>query len=147
MWRKLPQNFILHIYGAGNYKDYVEQIAKETTNIIFYGFQPQPTIFQDILLITSECYVTFGMAISESISLATPVVCTDLGNPKLMIEKSNGGVIYKTNDFEFFYASLNKVIHNNTFYSSNALSYYEKELSDQINYKRLCDIYDKARTI
>lgn len=140
MWRKLPQNFILHIYGAGNYKDYVEQIAKETTNIIFYGFQPQPVIFQDILqcvavLITSECYETCGMAISESFSLATPVVCTDLGNPNFMIEKLNVGVTYKIDDFKSFYASLNKVIHNNAFYSLNALSHFEKELIDQINYK------------
>lgn len=152
MWRKLPQDFVLHIYGTGSCRDYVEQVIKESSNIVFYGFQPQQVIFQDVLqsvavLITSEWYETFGMSIPESFSLATPVVCTDLGNPKLMIEKSNGGVTYKIDDFDSFYASLNKVIDNRAFYSSNALLYFEQELSDQINYKRLSDIYDKARII
>lgn len=87
------------------------------------------------------------MAISESFSLATPVICTDLGNPKLIIEESSGGVTYKIDDFDSFYVFLNKVIHNKAFYSSKALSYFEKELSDQINYKRLSDIYDKAKVI
>lgn len=31
----------LFLYGTGNYKDYVKQIAKRTTNIRFYGFQSQ----------------------------------------------------------------------------------------------------------
>ena len=152
MWKKLPQNFILHIYGTGTYKEYVEGEAKKNSNIEFYGFKPQEIIFQDILksvavVITSECYETFGMGIPESFSLATPVVCTNLGNSKLMIERSKGGVVYRMNDFDSFYSSLDKVLENNFIYSKNAFSCFKKELNDKVNYERLSDIYDKAKII
>lgn len=152
MWGKLPQDFELHIYGTGVYKEKVEKMAQKKSNIIYYGFQPQSTIFKDIencaaVLITSEWYETFGMSIPESFSLATPVICTDLGNPKAMIEESKGGEVYKIDDVDSFYTALKRIVAKRESYSQNALLYYEEKLSDEVNYEKLREIYDKARVI
>lgn len=152
MWKELPDNYILHIYGTGTYQEYVEEASKKKSNIVFFGFKPQEIVFQDIaksaaVLITSEWYETFGMSIAESFALATPVVCSDLGNPKMMVEESEGGVTYKIDNFDSFYASLKRVVDMNDYYSQNALLYYNQKLSDKINYKKMSDIYDQAKVI
>lgn len=152
MWKKLPKDYILHIYGTGSCSSDAKQAAAQFSNITFYGFMPRQVIFRDILqstavLIMSEWYEGFIMSIPESFSLAAPVVCTDLGNLKSIIEESNAGVTYKMNHFDSFYAALNQVINNNAVYSANALLYFEQKLSDKINYKLLCDIYEKAKVI
>lgn len=152
MWNNLPKNYILHIYGTGTYKDYVERKANECSNIIFYGFQNQEIIFRDMLksmavLVTSEWYETFGMSIPESFSLGVPVIATDLGNPKWMIEESNGGITYKIDDFDSFFQAICNIIDNREVYSTNALLYYKEKLSSEFNYERLRDIYDKSKII
>ncbi|WP_349763504.1 glycosyltransferase family 4 protein [Fusobacterium sp. SYSU M8D902] len=152
MWQKVPKDYVLHIYGTGTYKKYIERIVKDNDNIIYYGFKEQKVIFQDILkssavLITSEWYETFGMGIPESFSLGTPVICTKLGTPKTIVEESKGGLIYKINDYNSFYNSLNEIVKNNKYYSENAKLYFDKKLNIKKNYERLCDIYDKAKII
>lgn len=77
-------------------------------------------------MITSEWYETFRIGIPESFSLATSIVCTNLGFPKLVIEESKGGVVYRMNDFGSFYTSLDKVLENNFIYSKNAFSYFKE---------------------
>lgn len=150
MWMQLPKDYILHIYGAGSFQEYVESVAQENENIMFYGFKPQDVIFRDVfkciaVVIPSEWYETFGMAIPESFSLATPVISTDLGNLKLMIEESKGGITYKMDDMKSFCHALDEVIINNTYYKKNAFKYYEEKLRDKENYHSLNDIYNKVR--
>lgn len=152
MWQKLPYKYILHIYGTGSYRSYVEHIAEENKNIKFFGFKNQEIIFSDIsssvaVLITSELYETFGMSIPESFSLFTPIICTDLGNPKSMIEESKGGLTYEIDNFKSFYDTLNEVIKNRKFYSQNAGKYFKEKLNCDVNYKRLREIYDKTRVV
>lgn len=152
MWKKLPMNYILHIYGTGSYKEFVEKVAKKNENIIYYGFQPREVILHDIsqskaVIIASEWYETFGMSIPESFSLSVPVITTDLGNPKLMVEEAKGGVTYKIDDFDSFFHAIIDIIDNNEFYSINAYLYYKEKLSEKINYESLSDIYGKSRII
>ncbi len=151
-WKKMPENYQLHIYGEGSLAQLVKEKIQDSNNIQYLGVQPQNIIFEDILrskavLITSECYETFGMLIAESFSLATPVVCTDLGNPKLMIEESNGGITYKIDDDNSFCEAIQEVVVNNELYKNNAFAYYEEKLSDEKNYTRLSEIYDKVKLI
>lgn len=152
MWKKLPEDYVLHIYGAGSYEEEVKLAVSENSNIVFYGFQPQSVIFEDMVksiavLITSELYETFGMSIPESFALGTPVICTNLGNPKQMIEESKAGVTYDIDDFDSFLTALNKVSADRDRYSFNAQRYFNQALSHQVNYERLRDIYDQARII
>lgn len=87
------------------------------------------------------------MSIPESFSLSVPVITTDLGNPKLMVEEAKGGVTYKIDDFDSFFHAIIDIIDNNEFYSINAYLYYKEKLSEKINYESLSDIYGKSRII
>ena len=150
MWSKLPDDFILHIFGEGSYSNYVESKAKEAINIVYYGFRQHEDLLKDLensvaVIIASECYETFGMLIPESFSRSVPVITTDIGNPAQMVKESNGGVIYKLKDFDSFRGAINTLLSNRSNYSNNAYKYYRDNLSEEVNYKRLIEIYEKAR--
>lgn len=150
-WKDI-KDYELHIYGDGAYKDYVIKALEENNNIKYYGFQEQETIFKDLvksqgLIIPSECLETFGMTIVESFSFKVPVIVSNLGNPRKIVEDSDGGVIYKLYDISSFINSIESIIENNKKYSDNASIYYEKVLSPEKNYKELTDIYERAKHI
>lgn len=148
----LPEDYILHIYGTGTYKEYVEKAVRENVNINYHGFQSRDNILCAIyqstaVIIASEWYETFGMAIPGSFQLSTPVIETNLGNPKSIIETSGGGVTYEINDFNSFEKALNLLMTNRTIYSLNSFLYYKNELCVEKNYERLVDIYDKSKVV
>ena len=152
MWELLPEDYILHIYGTGTYKEYVEKVVRENVNINYHGFKSRDNILCAIsqstaVIIASEWYETFGMAIPESFQLSIPVIATNLGNPKSMIERSGGGMTYEINDFNSFDKALKLLIINRNVYSLNSFLYYKNELCVEKNYERLVDIYDKSKVV
>lgn len=152
MWANFPLNYELHIYGDGSFKDNIIYYAEHCINIKFFGFQTQEIVFNDMknstaVIIASELYETFGMSIPESFSMAIPVIATNLGNPGAMIQESHGGCTYEINDFESLEMAMEDVIHNNLNYSLNAYAYYVKNLNGSQNYRKISEIYDKARFI
>ena len=151
-WKKLPKEYILHIYGDGTLKGLVEEANNKFQNIKYFGFQPQKVIFKDLiksqaLVFSSEWYETFGMVIIESFSLKVPAIVSALGNPKSIICNSNGGVMYELNNEKSFFEALYDIINNNNKYSENAYMYYIKNFNSDKNYKELINIYEKAKVI
>ena len=150
-WKDI-NDYNLHIYGEGNYKDYVVEATKTNKNIKYFGFQKQNVIFQDLvesygLIMPSEWYEGFPMTIAESMSLYIPILSSDIGNHASIVKKSNAGCLYKLNDEKDFKKKIIEIIKNNKIYSDNARKYYNEVLSPEKNYKELLNIYEKARTI
>ncbi len=147
-WKNLPQDYILHIYGDGPLKEYVENNV--ASNIIFYGFKPQNEIYKDMasaiaMIFPSIWYEGFPMIIAESMALGCPVLSTNLGNENDIISESVGGVTFDSNDKESFEQGIEELINNNEKYSLNATHFYQEKLCPDVNYRRIIEIYDKAR--
>lgn len=150
VWPSLPEEYQLHIYGDGEYRQACEKAVGQYRNIRYYGFCTQKEIFTDLrgsagLLFPSLLYESYGMTLVESFGLGRPVVSTDLGNPADIIRASGGGVLYEPGDKESFYKALEEVIRNNAQYASNASRYYREALTAEKNYEKLCEIYDRVQ--
>lgn len=152
MWKTLPEDFALHIFGGGTMEEHIKKEIKSNKNISFFGFKPQKEVFEDYrnavaAIIPSECYETFGMGIPECFSMKLPVICTDIGNPGEMVKESKGGLVYPIGDLSKFQAVVKEMIEMRQVYSENAYQYYLNNLTDEKNYKELVEIYDKSRNI
>lgn len=47
MWKQLPENYTLHIYGSGTLEKRVRKEIDGVKNISFMGFKPQEDVFED----------------------------------------------------------------------------------------------------
>ncbi len=151
-WKQMPKNYFLHIYGDGSLKNYVETVSNNSENIKFFGFRPQEEIFKDLsesksLIFPSDWYEGFPMIITECFSIGIPVVSTNVGNQKCIVEDSQGGRLFKLNDANSFKENIVKIVENFDFYSLNAKNYYDKFLNEEYNYKKLMEIYNDVKHI
>jgi len=150
VWPELPEQYELHIYGDGTFRGLCEAKAKKYENIHFFGFCPQEEIFRDLenaqaLLFMSSWYEGYPMTLAETFSLGRPVISTDVGNHCDVVMHSGGGVVFRCGDKDSFFEALKNVVANNQRYSACAVNYFREHLTKEINYRMLCDIYDKAR--
>ena len=148
-WKDLPEDYILHIYGDGPLKEFVEQ--NKCRNIVYKGFKPQQEIIDDLtssiaMVFPSVCYEGFPMIIAESMAVGCPVLSSNIGNENDIIEASNGGVVFNPYKEESFLKALKEIENNNTYYRGKALEYHKNNLSKKINYKILNNIYNKIQT-
>jgi len=151
-WNRTPVEYELHIYGDGIYREACERAAKEHPNIHYLGFQPQNVVFADLadaaaLLFPSEWYEGYPMILAESFSMGRPVVAAGIGNHGDIVGSSGGGVLFALGDKAGFEAALDEVIANNGKYSGNAYQYFLENQTKESNYRKLCDIYERAKYI
>lgn len=101
-FRKNPE-FDLLIAGDGLYKDELERQAEGLSNIRFLGRLSQEglaDVYRNAIsvIVPSICYETFGIIIIEAFSHKTPVIVNDLGALPEVVDDSDGGFVYRTED-------------------------------------------------
>lgn len=149
-WEGLPEDYQLHIYGDGMYRSACEKAAAEQKNIHFFGFRPQQEIFADLsdaaaLLFPSEWYEGFPMILAETFAVGRPVVAANLGNHGDLVRQSGGGTMYEVGDVSSFASALEDVVAHNARFAQKAKDCYEKNLTPEKNYEKLCEIYEQAK--
>jgi glycosyltransferase involved in cell wall biosynthesis len=100
---KKHTEYDLLIAGDGTYRETLEAQAKDCPNIEFLGRLSQDglaDVYRSALavIVPSICYETFGIIIIEAFSHKTPAIVNDLGALPEVIDDSNGGFIYRTED-------------------------------------------------
>lgn len=149
VWPELPDEYELHIYGDGEYRNTCELAADKFRNIYYYGFTPQSEIFLNLkkataLLFPSDWYEGYPMILAESFAMSTPVVAVSIGNHGDIATHSGGGATFAPRNEEEFRNALENVMTHNADYSHCARSFYEENLSKQKNYEKLREIYEQA---
>jgi len=152
LWKTVPKEYSLHIYGDGDCKNIVEEATIENKNIKYFGFQKKETIYKDLsksigLLFTSLLYEGFPMVITEALGLGKPILCSNIGNGASITSASSAGVLFDVKDTKSFKKAFNDIVQNNEKYSKKAIEYFDKYLNEKSNYKLLEEIYEKARCI
>lgn len=149
-WKRLPTEYELHIYGEGAYRSACEEASQKDRNIHYLRFRPQKEIFLDLsgsaaLIFPSNWYEGYPMILTESFSVARPVVCTNLGNQGDIVTTSGGGTTFIYGNVDSFAAAIENVVAHNAKYSANAYRYYLENQTKESSYRKLSDIYERAK--
>ncbi|MGD9564400.1 MAG: glycosyltransferase family 4 protein [Pyrinomonadaceae bacterium] len=102
VFRRRP-DFQLLIAGGGEYSGKLEKQAEDCSNVTFLGRLDQASLADlyrnaTAVIVPSICYETFGIIIIEAFSYKTPVIVNDLGALPEVVEDSDGGYIYRSDD-------------------------------------------------
>lgn len=101
-FKKCPEQDLL-IAGDGTYRAELEGRAAGASNIAFLGRLEQDELSEAYsralaVIVPSICYETFGLISIEAFSHRTPVIVNDLGALPEVVNESNGGFTYKSDD-------------------------------------------------
>jgi glycosyltransferase involved in cell wall biosynthesis len=93
----------LLIAGDGEYRETLERQAEGSANIRFLGKLDQAglaTYYRSAIavIVPSICYETFGIIMIEAFSHKTPVIVNDLGALPEIVEDSDGGFVYRSEE-------------------------------------------------
>jgi glycosyltransferase involved in cell wall biosynthesis len=91
----------LWIAGKGSYESKLKHLAKNSTKIRFLGYQQGQSLealYQRAraVIIPSLCYEISSIVIPEAFTHRTPVIARKLGGMPEIIEKSNAGILFET---------------------------------------------------
>ena len=108
----------LKLYGGGDQRENLENLTKELnigSKVIFFGEQPREVLYKDIVkynvfVIPSK---NEGMSNSmlEAMVRGLPIIATDVGGTRELVDDSNGFVVEKEN-VEQIYDALEKLYNN-----------------------------------
>ncbi len=96
-WKRL-RRIPLKIIGDGVLKSELEDIADhDGLPVEFLGFRSQSDVFEymgraKFIVVPSECYETFGMAVIEAYACGTPVIASRIGSLNEIVEEGVTGV-------------------------------------------------------
>ncbi|MCX2473265.1 glycosyltransferase family 4 protein [Pedobacter sp. MC2016-05] len=143
----------LRIIGSGEFSDEIISRCSIHKNITYLGQQPQHVVKEQLngalaLVFPSQWYETFGMVLIEAYSRSVPVIASDLGNIKTIVEDGKTGLTFEPGNAQDL---LKKVTYYNNLpttikaeYRCNARKAYEKANTPEINYNLLIAIYKDA---
>jgi len=103
-----------------------------------------------VLILPSECYEQFGLAIIEAYSAGLPVIGSRIGAVATLVEEGATGLLHTPGDSEDLAAKVLWAWTNPSAMMSmgtQARASYEKHFSSEVNYRLLREAYVAAATI
>ncbi len=102
VWDQVPDADFL-VAGTGSYEPVLRSMAADNPRVRFLGLQSQQdlkTLYQHALacIVPSITYETFGLICIEAFARKTPVIVRDIGGLAEMVDDSQGGLIYRTDN-------------------------------------------------
>lgn len=145
-WKDIP--YTLHVFGDGPLKHLLE----DNKNIVLHGYQDKKTIFDEMaksqyLVFSSQWYECFPITILEAFATKTPVLASNIGNMKTLIQHNITGRHFQMgNPKDLKQQALWMFDHPKqcTQFGNNAYKVYKDNYTPQRNYRQLMAIYEQA---
>ncbi len=152
LWGEMaPQ---LTIIGDGESRETLKRLAAANPRVQIHFPGPlesesaQEQIGQSRLLIMpSQCFEGFPMAIAEAFALGTPVAASDIGPLPSLVKEGEHGILFKPGDPQSLLDRVRAAWHASDDlerYSGNVRLTFEQEYTEDVNYRRLMAIYESA---
>lgn len=139
----------LVICGTGPMEDWCKEYIAEQKlkNVEMRGFvqniETKKIISTSkVLILLTQWYEGFPMAILEAYSVGTPVIGSDIGNVRSLIWEGITGYIVQHDSEDSIYDTL---VNSNYDLCDNVRNVYEKNYSRKLNYQQLINIYREAQ--
>lgn len=142
------ENQNLKIAGEGELKTQIKEI--KTSNIELLGFKNKENIQELIkncsfVIVPSEWYENNPMAIIESYALSKPVIGSEIGGIKELIENENTGLLFNPYESEHLkQISINAVnLADKKYYEMciNAYNFAQTNFAPDVHYNQLINVY------
>ncbi len=145
-WKKMGEDAPkLVVCGTGPMEKWCKTFIEENkVNIELKGFVPNGEVHKVIaeskaLILPTELYEGFPMTIVEAFSVGTPVICSNIGNAKSIIEEGKNGRTFKLHDADDLIHSIGMIDISN----EDVLKIYYEKYTEEVNYEILKRIYTR----
>lgn len=144
----LIPNKKLKLAGTGIDLDFYKKLA--TPNIEFLGFLNREVLAEQIslskaVIVSSQCYETFGMIIVEAYSACCPVIVGDIGNITSLVEDGETGIKFSYNEATSLVKAIQR-FEESASMEENGFKKFQEEFSPEANYKKLNEIYESIKS-
>lgn len=145
-WRDV--DYPLTIVGTGPLLEWIKVNAPN--NVILLGELPREQAmgllrYADFLIFPSVCCEGLGMTLLEACALGIPVVASDLGGRREVIENEETGFLFESGNKEALRKAVNSLIINREErlkMGKNAREKYEKKYSPEVSFLQTMKIYN-----
>ena len=94
------ENVQLRIAGDGMLRQQLEQLSRELgiqSQVVFLGVLPRAKIVEELrgsdAFVMASDFETFGVVLIEALAMGRPVIATDCGGPREIVNESNGMLV------------------------------------------------------
>lgn len=145
-------SYNLKIIGEGPMLDEVKVRINKLRNIELLGALSHEEAMDYLkksafMVFSSECYENMPLVIIESLASGTPVIASNLGAMKELVEDNVTGLLFKPGDPEDLMEKIRFIMDNSELHGkmkAAARKSYEAKFTREINYGILMSIYNKA---
>lgn len=153
-WEQLDTPMPLKIVGEGPLADLVMDATKRLPHIEWLGRKPMPAVYDlmgeaAFLVFPSKWYETFGRVAIEAFAKGTPVIAANIGAIAEVVEAGQTGLHFVPGNAEELADQVSWALAHPQALAQmrqTARAEFEAKYTAKINYQRLIDIYDKARS-
>lgn len=145
-WKSIDNSKLI-VCGSGELDNWCKSfiIENKVDNVEFVGNLEHDKLLDVIskskgLIYPTRLYESFGLSIIEAYSVGTPVLVADFGNAGSLVKTGVTGFKYVYDNNESFLDAFKKINNSNLF--KNAYDEYINNYSEELNYKRLTNIYN-----
>lgn len=151
-WREVQDRLPLKILGTGPLANTVAAAAAQTPGVSWLGERTHPEVLDligkaSVLVMPSEWYEPFGLAIIEAFAKATPVIGAEIGSIGGLIQDGLNGYLYKPGHPSDLAARIDTLMANpdsTERMRAAARQTYEAGYTAERNYAALMRIYESA---
>jgi glycosyltransferase involved in cell wall biosynthesis len=152
-WSRLPGDIMLKIAGDGADADLVRAAAEVNPNIEWLGWRHQEEVVElagraTCVIIPSLWYEGFNRVILEAFAQGTPVVASDMGSMKVIVDHGRTGLLFRPGDPDDLAAKVAGLMADPALRRTMRLAAraeFEDVYTEDANYDRLLRIYEFAR--
>jgi glycosyltransferase involved in cell wall biosynthesis len=150
-WNSGRLPFQLKIIGDGPMADEVRSCAAGNPRVEYLGSKPQEEVYREMakarfLVFPSEWYETFGRTVVESFAQGTPVLATDMGGVRELVEEGITGFRFPPGDSEALVAGALRFSNGEDYevMRAHCREVFLSRFTADINYTLLTGIYNQA---
>jgi glycosyltransferase involved in cell wall biosynthesis len=151
-WESLGQKIPLKILGTGPLSEYTQRAASQNPGVDYLGFKSAQEIYELMgraraLVCPSEWYEPFGLVIIEAYAKGTPVIASNQGAIKTLVEHQRTGLHFEPGQPEKLIEQVEWMLAHPLEWQqirSTVRSEFEQKYTAEQNYPKLMDIYQCA---
>jgi len=151
-WLQMPHFRTLRILGDGHCRPETEAFAKVYPNVEFTGWLPHSRVFEQIkgarfVVFPSEWYENLPLVIIEAFACGVPVIASDLGAMREVVEHGRTGLLFRPGDVNDLARTMALAWDQPDYMNclaEQARAEYELKYTASVNYRQLMKIYEEV---